>query len=55
MDKGKPLTREEKRMFDNALEEIGQNAEEYCRKRPAMTTLLEEMAEAIFDKVVSLC
>ena len=47
MDRGKPLTREERRMFDNALAEIGQNAEEHCRKRPAMTTLIEEVAEAI--------
>jgi hypothetical protein len=44
--KGVRLTEEEKRSFDDAGEAVLLNANEYCRHRPAMTTLLEEVAEA---------
>jgi hypothetical protein len=47
MSENSELTREEKRSFNDALEEIELNAHEHCRERPAMTTLIEEVAEAI--------
>jgi hypothetical protein len=41
------LTLEEKVCFDEALIDIGVTAEQHCRRRPAMSTLIEEVAEAI--------
>lgn len=47
MKNPKPLDQVEMWAFDDALEQISQNAHEHCRLRPAMSTMLEEMAEAI--------
>lgn len=47
MKQTRELTREEQRAFDDAVTEINANAEEHCQLRPAMSTLLEEVAEAI--------
>ncbi len=41
------LTDQEKKFRDHAAANIVDNALEYCHRRPAMSTLLEEMAEAI--------
>lgn len=41
------LSKSEEERFEWAIEAIVTNAREHKEKRPAMTTLIEEMAEAI--------
>ena len=43
------LTTLEKKMFQRAVKEITNNASDQAEKRPAMTTLIEEVAEAILS------
>lgn len=43
------ITEQERKLFTRALSAVIRNAREHKHKRPAMSTLLEEMAEAILS------